>query len=81
MHPVAACGDAPYRDGWRAGSWAGFNTGFTDPPPWYFRTVASWARLFTDYGLQLDELREPVHPATGKPASLILMGSLTTGNK
>jgi SAM-dependent methyltransferase len=22
MHPVVACGDAPYRDGWREGSWA-----------------------------------------------------------
>jgi 2-polyprenyl-3-methyl-5-hydroxy-6-metoxy-1,4-benzoquinol methylase len=76
MHPVVACGDAPYRDGWRAGSWAGFNEGFTDAPPWYFRTLASWVRLFSDHGLQLRELREPVHPKTGKPASLILMGAL-----
>jgi len=74
MHPVAACGDAPYRDGWREGSWAGFNAGFTDPPPWYFRTLASWIRLFDDNGLQLRALREPLHPHTGKPASLILMG-------
>jgi 2-polyprenyl-3-methyl-5-hydroxy-6-metoxy-1,4-benzoquinol methylase len=74
MHPLVACGDAPYLDGWREGSWAGFNAGFTDPPPWYFRTLASWIRLFGDNGLQLRELREPLHPATGKPASLILMG-------
>jgi 2-polyprenyl-3-methyl-5-hydroxy-6-metoxy-1,4-benzoquinol methylase len=74
MHPVVACGDAPYRDGWREGSWAGFNDGFTDPPPWYFRTLASWVALFSDNGLTLGELREPMHPATGKPASLILMG-------
>jgi SAM-dependent methyltransferase len=74
MHPVAACGDAPYLDGWREGSWAGFNAGFTDPPPWYFRTLASWVRLFSDHGLQLRELREPLHPNSGKPASLILMG-------
>jgi 2-polyprenyl-3-methyl-5-hydroxy-6-metoxy-1,4-benzoquinol methylase len=78
MHPVVACGDAPYADAWREGSWAGFNEGFTDPPPWYFRTLASWVRLFSDHGLQLRELREPVHPATGKPASLILMGSVST---
>jgi 2-polyprenyl-3-methyl-5-hydroxy-6-metoxy-1,4-benzoquinol methylase len=76
MHPVVACGDAPYLDGWREGSWAGFNDGFTDPPPWYFRTLASWVRLFSDNGLQLRELREPLHPNTGKPASLILMGSV-----
>jgi SAM-dependent methyltransferase len=74
MHPVVACGDAPYLDGWRKGSWAGFNAGFTDPPPWYFRTLGSWVRLFTEHGLRLCELREPVHPKTGKPASLILIG-------
>ncbi|MCS0589058.1 class I SAM-dependent methyltransferase [Massilia norwichensis] len=76
MHPVVACGDAPYRDGWRTGSWAGFNAGFTDPPPWYFRTLGSWVRLYAEHGLQLQELREPVHPKTGKPASLILIGQL-----
>jgi len=76
MHPVAACGDAPYLDGWRQGSWAGFNPGFTDPPPWYFRTLASWIRLYRDHGLQLQEVREPLHPKTGKPASLILIGQL-----
>jgi SAM-dependent methyltransferase len=76
MHPVVACGDAPYRDGWRKGSWTGFNDGFTDPPPWYFRTLGSWVKLYADHGLQLLEVREPLHPATGKPASLILIGEL-----
>jgi hypothetical protein len=71
-----ACGDAPYRDGWREGSWDGFNAGFTDPPPWYFRTLGSWVKLYGDHGLQLREVREPVHPKTGKPVSLILVGSL-----
>lgn len=76
LHPHAACGDAPYRDGWREGSWAGFSSDFTDPPPWYFRTLESWVRLYADHGFKLLELREPVHPATGKPASLILIGEL-----
>lgn len=74
MHPLMACGDAPYADGWREGSWAGFNAGFTDPPPWYFRTIGSWTRLFTDNGLRLQDVHEPLHPATGKPASIILVG-------
>lgn len=76
MHPLMACGDAPYADGWREGSWAGFNAGFTDPPPWYFRTLGSWVKLYGDHGLRLREVREPVHPTTGKPVSLILVGSL-----
>lgn len=76
VHPLASCGDAPYADGWREGSWAGFNSGFTDAPPWYFRTIASWIALFTDHGLRLAEMREPLHPETGKPVSLILVGEL-----
>lgn len=76
VHPLAACGDAPYVDGWRSGSWAGFNSGFADAPPWYFRTVASWVALFAAHGLRLVEMREPLHPQTGKPVSLILVGSL-----
>jgi SAM-dependent methyltransferase len=81
MHPLVACGDAPYADGWREGSWAGFNAGFTDPPPWYFRTLTSWVRLFSDHGFGNLELHEPLHPVSGKPASLILMGSILTKNK
>lgn len=74
VHPLVACGAAPYADGWREGSWAGFNPGFTDPPPWYFRTLQSWVALFREHGLRLLEVREPVHPATGKPVSVILIG-------
>lgn len=74
VHPLMACGDAPYVDGWREGSWAGFSSDFTDPPPWYFRTLESWVRLYADGGLRLLEVREPIHPGTGKPASLIMVG-------
>ena len=42
LHPVASCGDESYSDGWRAGSWAGFSEEFSDPAPWYFRTMESW---------------------------------------
>lgn len=73
LHPLAACGDLPYQDGWREGSWAGFDASFTKPAPWYFRTLESWTGLLTESGFQLLELREPVHPHTGNPASLILV--------
>ncbi|WP_229507779.1 bifunctional 2-polyprenyl-6-hydroxyphenol methylase/3-demethylubiquinol 3-O-methyltransferase UbiG [Massilia sp. Dwa41.01b] len=46
VHPLMACGDAPYLDGWRPGSWAGFSDAFRDAPPWYFRTLGSWVALF-----------------------------------
>ena len=73
LHPVAACGDAPYRDEWRTGSWAGFSQDFTDPAPWYFRTIESWVRLLTESRLRITEVREPVHPGSGKPASIIFV--------
>ncbi|OOG48769.1 SAM-dependent methyltransferase [Rhodanobacter sp. C01] len=77
LHPLAACGDAPYQDGWRAGSWTGFNTDFSDPAPWYFRTLESWVGLFAGHGLRLLELREPLHPQTQKPASVIFIAQVT----
>jgi SAM-dependent methyltransferase len=77
VHPVMACGDAPYADGWRAGSWAGFSGDFLDAPPWYFRTISSWIALFERHGLRVVEMREPLHPRTGKPLSLILAGRMT----
>ena len=76
LHPLVATGDQPYADGWRPGSWAGFGPEFTHPAPWYFRTLGSWLRLLTESGLRLAELREPVHPGTGRPASVVLVATV-----
>lgn len=76
LHPTIACGDLPYMDGWRASSWDGFSDQFTDPAPWYFRTLESWVKLYTTNGLSIVEIREPIHPQTGKPAAIILVGVL-----
>jgi len=74
LHPLVACGESDYRDGWRPGSWAGFSGDFSDPAPWYFRTLESWVGLFLGSGLELVQVQEPLHPETGRPASLILCG-------
>jgi 2-polyprenyl-3-methyl-5-hydroxy-6-metoxy-1,4-benzoquinol methylase len=71
LHPLMAYGDAAYEEGWREGNWNGFSTAFKDPHPWYFRTMAAWVSLFTASGLILDQMQEPLHPETGKPASVI----------
>jgi SAM-dependent methyltransferase len=76
LHPVVACGELPYRDGWRPGSWAGFGTDFCDPAPWYFRTLDSWLELFRKAGLRLDTLREPLHPVSGQPVSVIFVAAV-----
>jgi SAM-dependent methyltransferase len=76
LHPVIACADRPYRDGWREGSWAGFSSDFTDPAPWYFRTLGGWLNLFASSRLRLREIREPLHPKTQKPTSIIFIAEL-----
>jgi len=77
LHPIVACGERPYRDGWREGSWAGFGAEFTDPAPWYFRTLGSWLQLLRKHRLRLLELREPLHPRSGLPASVIFIADVT----
>jgi 2-polyprenyl-3-methyl-5-hydroxy-6-metoxy-1,4-benzoquinol methylase len=71
LHPLVACGDLPYVDGWREGSWSGFGDAFSDAPPWYFRTLQTWVELIGTSALLLREMREPLHPRTGRPASVI----------
>lgn len=73
LHPQVACAGHAYQDGWREGSWAGFSELFTDPAPWYFRTLDSWQALFTDNGLSLHARIEPVNPKTNAPASIIFI--------
>ena len=73
LHPITACGDQPYEDGWRPGSWTGCGAGFSNPAPWYFRTVESWQKLFVHSGLRVTETKEPLHPISGRPASLLIV--------
>ena len=75
LHPTISCGDLAYVDGWRSSSWAGFSDDFTDPAPWYFRTLATWIKLYRTNGFSLVEIREPLDPSTGKPASVIFIGA------
>jgi 2-polyprenyl-3-methyl-5-hydroxy-6-metoxy-1,4-benzoquinol methylase len=73
VHPWTARGDEPYRDGWRTERFAAFGSGFTEPMPWYYRTLESWLRVLEQAGLRVDAVREPLHPETREPASLILV--------
>jgi 2-polyprenyl-3-methyl-5-hydroxy-6-metoxy-1,4-benzoquinol methylase len=73
LHPLIACGDLPYRDGWRESSWCGFNSDFTDPAPWYFRTLENWIALFMESKFQVIEICEPIHPITQQPASIVFI--------
>lgn len=71
LHPVMVCGELEYTDGWRPGTWVGFNKEFSEPPPWYFRTIESWHKLLNNNRFKYINIYEPNHPKTGKPASII----------
>jgi len=73
VHPWTARGGEPYRDGWRTERFAAFGSGFTEPMPWYYRTLESWLQVLGQAGLGADAVMEPIHPETGEPASLILV--------
>lgn len=71
LHPTI--GDVEQADGWRVESFASFDGKFRRPMPWYFRTLSSWKKSFAEAGLHIDEIREPVHPKTGSPASILFI--------
>jgi 2-polyprenyl-3-methyl-5-hydroxy-6-metoxy-1,4-benzoquinol methylase len=71
LHPIVANGNLPYRSGWRSGDWAGCDGDFTDPAPWYFRTISAWIDVFSRHQWQVTAIDEPIHPHTHVPASII----------
>lgn len=74
LHPWVACGDGPYCDSWRTGSWLGIEGDFSEPAPWFFRTLQGWMQLFASAGLRLESVQEPRPAHTALPVSLILVG-------
>lgn len=74
LHPAFGCGDLPYEDGWREERFDGMGAGYRSSMPWYFRTLASWIAEVRAADFELVGCEEPVHPATGRPASLLLIG-------
>ena len=73
VHPWTAAGEGAYADGWRTETFDAFGGAFQRPMPWYFRTLGSWVGLLNDAGLRVTALREPIHPHTGRPASLLMV--------
>ncbi|WP_439821182.1 class I SAM-dependent methyltransferase [Pseudomonas sp. HLG18] len=71
LHPWSvAAGD--YQDGWREETFDGFK-GQWQPMPWYFRTLSSWLNALDMAGFQLTSLREPQHPQSPVPQSLLMI--------
>jgi len=73
VHPWAVRGDAPYRDAWRVETFSGFDLPFPEPMPWYYRTLESWVSRLTESGYRITDVREPRHPESGEPLSLLFI--------
>ena len=77
VHPLGV--PPPYADGWRVEDFHGFGGGGEEPGwrpmPWFFRTLGSWVGLLREAGYRLDGLREPLHPGTGRPLSLLMVAT------
>ncbi|HEX5872789.1 MAG TPA: class I SAM-dependent methyltransferase [Longimicrobium sp.] len=76
VHPWTAAGDEGYADGWRTETFDAFGGDFAEPMPWYFRTLGSWIDALRGAGFRVSTLREPVHPETGQPASLVMVAEM-----
>ena len=76
-HPLSNGGEAgEYRDGWRLMKEAVPGAPLSPPVPWYFRTFTTWVLELRRSGLLLVETYEPIDPATGRPASLIVHATI-----
>lgn len=73
LYPPAFAANEDYVTGWKDGSWNGLKRNFEQPYQWYFRTLESWVQLFTEAGFTIKEIKEPLHPETKKPASVIFV--------
>ncbi len=72
LHPLTVAAADAYISGWKDGSWNGMKRSFEQPYQWYFRTLEDWVQLFsTKY--HLVAIKEPVHPETKKPMSIIFI--------
>jgi 2-polyprenyl-3-methyl-5-hydroxy-6-metoxy-1,4-benzoquinol methylase len=72
LHPVEASQGDRYENGWREERFAGMGEGYQAAMPWFFRTLGSWWEELRRAELECSAVEEPLHPETGRPASLLL---------
>jgi 2-polyprenyl-3-methyl-5-hydroxy-6-metoxy-1,4-benzoquinol methylase len=73
LHPSAIAQQEPYISGWKEGSWKGLKRDFEQPYEWYFRTLGDWVSLFSEAGLTIRKIEEPLHPQSKSPVSIIFV--------
>jgi 2-polyprenyl-3-methyl-5-hydroxy-6-metoxy-1,4-benzoquinol methylase len=58
---------------WRTETFAQMGPGFTAAMPYYFRTFSRWSEELAAAGFVLASHREPTHPETARPLSLLMI--------
>lgn len=58
---------------WEADVWQGLPGDFTHTYAWYQRSMEEWKAVFERCRLSIEEVHEPLHPHTQRPASVIFV--------
>jgi 2-polyprenyl-3-methyl-5-hydroxy-6-metoxy-1,4-benzoquinol methylase len=75
VHPFGEIGPMDrYEDAWRLEDFSALGSQFRSPMPWYFRTLGNWIAAVIGAGFDLEQCAEPIHPESGRPVSLLLIG-------
>lgn len=72
LHANATTAGPDSGDAWQPGSWGSCGSSFGAPIPWYFRSRASWCALLQEQGFGGLDWREPPHPDSGQPLSMLV---------
>ena len=73
LHPMSQDPKERYESGWRVETFAQMGGRFTASMPYYFRTFSRWMEELSAAGFSIVRCREPLHPETGRPLSLLLV--------
>jgi cyclopropane fatty-acyl-phospholipid synthase-like methyltransferase len=73
LHPLSQDPDARDEAGWRTEAFTDMGDGFSAGMPYYFRTFSRWVEDLTAANFAIVHCREPLHPETGRPLSLLIV--------
>jgi hypothetical protein len=76
LHPMSQDPKERYESGWRIETFAQMGDRFTASMPYYFRTFSRWVEELSAAGFSVVKCREPLHPETGRPLSLLLVARM-----
>ena len=76
LHPMSQDPKERYESGWRIETFAQMGDRFTASMPYYFRTFSRWVEELSGAGFSVVKCREPLHPETGRPLSLLLVARM-----